>query len=233
MKRFYKTVSINEADGNFQIQLDGHIVKTQLGNAQFLPTRALAEAMAKEWRSQSDEIDKALFRFRDLADFALDMIAPDRAATIAKLLNFIETDTLCYRAEPDEPFYHRQQEVWNPLIAKVEASENVTIERTSGITHKPQSPDTLDALKARLEKMDDFALAALLTMTSLAASLIIGFLTNEKGANAEALWTAANLEEDWQIAQWGQDWEAEEVRKKRTAEFMNAFEFARLALRPA
>ncbi len=229
VKRFYEAVDVEAADNGIQITLDGRRIKTALGNAQILPTKALSDAMAKEWDAQGEEIDPALFLYRDLADFAIDMIAPDRDATITKLLSFIETDTLCYRADPDEAFYTRQCENWDPLLEELESQTDIKLERISGIMHRPQSPETHAKLTDRLNNYDDFALASTLTMASLAASLSVALLANAADADANALWSAANLEEDWQIEQWGQDREAEDVRKRRTADFLNAFEFGRLA----
>ncbi|MXO89457.1 ATP12 family chaperone protein [Pontixanthobacter aquaemixtae] len=229
MKRFFKDVTVDAADDQFRVLLDGRAVKTQLGKPQFLPTQGLAEAMAAEWSEQGDKIDPARFRFRDLADFAIDMVAPDPDATVTKLLGFIETDTLCYRADPEEPLYRKQQEIWDPLLTAFEERESVSIERISGIMHKPQAPETHEKLSERLTSLDCFSLAALQTMTSLAASLTVGLSALEKDADPDALWRAANLEEDWQIELWGEDAEAADVRANRHADFLSAWNFAKLA----
>ena len=175
---------------------------------------ALAEALAQEWSDKSEEIDPALFHLRDLADFAIDMIAPDPAPHIATLLGYLETDTLCYRADPDEHFHKRQQEVWEPVLTAFEQREGVSLERICGVIHKPQPAATHAAIRARLERLDPFTLAALLTMTSLAASLVVGLSMLEDDSDPHALWAAANLEEDWQVEQWGQDHEAAAVRAR-------------------
>ena len=71
MKRFYKDVSVEPADGGFRVTLDDRPIRTQGGAAQVVPTRALAEAMAEEWRTQGEEIDPKGFALRDLADYAI------------------------------------------------------------------------------------------------------------------------------------------------------------------
>jgi len=228
MKRFYKQAAATETDKGWRVELDGRPIKTALGNAQIVPTAGLAETLASEWDQQGKKIDPSLFHKRDLADFAIDMVVPDRDGTNAKLLAFLETDTLCYRGDPDEPIYRRQQDVWEPIICRFEQGEQVVLERISGIMHRPQAEATLAVLGERLDALDPFALTALLTMTSLAASLVIGMSALESEADVEALWDAANLEEDWQIEQWGEDAEAVAVRAKRKADFLNAREFLQL-----
>lgn len=229
MKRFYKNVTIAEQQGGHQILLDGRAIKTALGNPQILPGITLAETMAAEWDAQGEEIDGALFRHRDIADFAIDKVGSDKDGTVTKLLAFAETDTLCYRADPDEPFYRRQMEVWEPVLTEFEKAQGIRFERVSGIVHKQQPPESLKRLGEKLGAIDPFALAALQAMTSLAASLCIGMSALEESGDPEALWSAANLEEDWQVEQWGHDHEAELVRARRKADFLIAWEFARLA----
>ena len=227
MKRFWREAATARNALGWQVALDGRPIKTQGGNALVLPTEALAELLAGEWAAQGEEIDPALFRYRDIADFAIDVVAPDRAAAIAALLRYAETDTLCYRADPDEPLWKRQQEVWEPLLAACEAREGIRFQRVSGVMHRPQDAAALEILRARLEKLDDFTLAALTTLASLAASMTIALTALEENADGEALWNAANLEEDWQAELWGRDWEAEERRKRRKGDFLGAMAFAR------
>ncbi|HSM53850.1 MAG TPA: ATP12 family chaperone protein, partial [Erythrobacter sp.] len=120
MKRFYKEVAVAEVPGGWQVMLDGRGIKSMKGAPQVLPSRALADALASEWAGQGEDIDPAAFRFRDQADFAIDIVAADPAAAIDTLLGFAETDTLCYRADPDEPLYARQQAEWEPLLSTLE-----------------------------------------------------------------------------------------------------------------
>lgn len=228
MKRFYRDVSLGEAEGGWRVLLDGRGIKTQGGKAQEVPTRALAEALAAEWAGQGEEIDPARFMLRDLADHAIDMVAPGRPAAIAALLRYAETDTLCYRAEPDEPLHARQLAEWEPLLKAAEVRWDVHFERISGVIHRPQPPATLARLEAVLAAQSDFNLAALNTLASLAASLVVGLAALAPDADAEVLWAAANLEEDWQAELWGQDAEAQALRSRRLATFAAAIKFARL-----
>ena len=229
MKRFYTSATVAKTDHGFIVELDGKPIRTPGGEPQLLPTRALAEAMAREWQDQGDEIDPARFAFRDMADYAIDVVMPEPAAIAEKLLRYAETDTLCYRAAPDEPLFRRQEEVWEPLLAGFEAREGITLVRVSGVVHKAQPAASLDALGARIEAMAPFALAALEQLTTLAHSLCIGLAAMEPDADGTALWDAANLEEDWQVELWGEDHEAAERRAKRKGDFLGAMAFARAA----
>jgi chaperone required for assembly of F1-ATPase len=229
MKRFWKEVAVEEADGGWRVALDGRAISTQGGNPQVVPSRALAEALAAEWAAQGEEIDPKAFILRDLADYSIDRIAPAPSETADKLLPYAETDTLCYRADPDEPLFRRQQELWEPLLTAFEARHGLRMERVSGVVHRPQPTETLDRMRETMASLDPFALAALQTMTTIAASLSVGLTALDENADIDALFAAANCEEDWQAELWGWDLQAEERRGLRLEAFRRAAKFARLA----
>ena len=229
MKRFYKDVTTAGSELGWSISLDGRPIKTQGGRPQVIPTRDLAEAMAEEWRGQGEKIDPATFPFRDMADYAIDVVSRDKTSVVEKLLGYAETDTLCFRADPEEALFRRQQEVWEPIVARVENREGVTFHRISGILHRAQAAETIGRLNAGLQSLDPFTIAALEQTTSLSASLCIGLESIREGADGENLWDAANLEEDWQAELWGIDAEAQQRRDKRKRDFLRAMAFARLA----
>jgi chaperone required for assembly of F1-ATPase len=232
MKRFWTAVALAPAEGGWRVTLDGKPIRTQGGAAQVIPTQSLAEALAAEWRAQGETVDPTAFPLRDLADFAIDHVRADRAGTIAKLLRYAETDTLCYRADPDEPLYRRQLDLWEPLVAAAEARHGIRLERVSGIVHRAQPPETLARLGAILAERNDFTLSALSTLAPLAASLTVALAALEPEADPTALFAAANAEQDWQAELWGWDPEAERSRAQNLKAFEAAAEFARLAAVP-
>ena len=229
MRRFWKDVSVAPSGSAYCVTLDGRPIRTQGGNPQVVPSATLAEALAAEWRAQGEKVDPRTLPLRDLADYAIDQVRADRASAIADLLRYAETDTLCYRADPDEPLYRRQQEVWEPLVAAFETRHGVRLERVSGVIHRPQPQATLARLGEVLAAHDDLTLAALATLAPLAASLTIALAALAPEADPVALFAAANCEEDWQAELWGWDLEAERTRAIRLAAFEKAVEFARLA----
>lgn len=229
MKRFYKAVTVAVAGPGFRVMLDGRPLRTVGGRAQIVPSAPLAEALAAEWSAQGEEIDPARFVFRDLADYAIDVVVPGKAAVVDELIPYAETDTLCYRAEPDEALGIRQRAIWDPLLTVAEARWQAHFVCVAGIMHRPQPDETLARLRADLESRDAFTLAAIKTTASLAASLVLGLMAVEPGADVDALWDAANLEEDWQAELWGKDEEAQARRARRHAAFAASARFAGLA----
>ena len=229
MRRFWREVTLEPEGDGWQVALDGRRVKTAQARAQIAPTFALGDALAAEWRAQGDEVSAAGFAFRDMADYAIDIVAVDPADAIRRILAYAEGDTLCYRAEPDEPLGVRQRAAWEPLLKAAETTHGVRFERIVGILHRAQPAATLAVLRTHLQTLDPFALAGLQTLASLAASLVIGLAALQADADGEVLFAASNLEEDWQAEQWGWVDDAEDLRARKLATFIGASRFAGLA----
>ncbi len=228
MKRFYEDVSVAEAENGWQVMLDARGLKTVGGKPQVVPTQALAEALAREWAEQGEDIDVKRFRLRDTADYAIEQVAAQPEETIVKLLGYAETDTLCYRADPEEPLYQRQLEVWEPIVTGFEAREGLSLVRVSGIIHRNQNTDALAVIRERLAAFDPFTLAGLELLASLAASLVVALEVREHERDPEMLWRAASLEEEWQAVLWGRDSQAEERRAERRNAFLSAAQWLSL-----
>ena len=81
----------------------GRGAHTPAGARLVLSTRALADAVAGEWRGQGEDMDFATMPFTRLAGTAIDRVRPRREAIITGLLAYAGSDLLCYRAaQPPE-----------------------------------------------------------------------------------------------------------------------------------
>ena len=229
MKRFYKDVAVALVEGGWQVTLDERGVKTVKGARQVVPSEARANALADEWSGQGDKIEPASLVLRDMADFAIDLVSADRSGTICKLVEYGETDTLCYRADPEDALYKQQQDQWEPILRSVEKRHNLRFHRISGVIHKSQPVETMEKLRRLLSGMDSFILAGLQNTASLAASLCIALETAREDSNPEELWRLASLEEEWQAQLWGRDDQAEARLARRGNVFVKSCEFMRLA----
>lgn len=230
MKRFYTKVALQDVGDGWQVTLDGRGVKTAGGIPQTVRPMALAKALADEWEAQGDELDPTTLPLRDMVDYALDIVSSDSNGVIDTVLSYGDTDTLLYRADPDEPLHARQQEVWDPLVTAFEAEHGVTMTPISGVMHRDQDPQTMATLRATLNRFDPLALAGVEMMASLAASLIVALSATRTDTDPLELWAAASLEENWQADLWGRDDEAEKRRSKRQAAFLKAREMTVLSL---
>jgi chaperone required for assembly of F1-ATPase len=224
MKRFYKHVAI--ADGT--IQLDGRVVRTPARAALTLPSPALAEAIAGEWRAQRETIDPRSMPMTGLANAAIDRVTPDPAIFVAALAAYAETDLLCYRAnEPDE-LVLAQAQAWDPLLDWARGRYDVHFEVTAGIVHIGQPPVTIARLSEALAARAPFALAPISPLVTLGGSLVTALALAEGAIDPDDAFAATHLDELWQAERWGEDYLALETREARRKDFLAAARFLEL-----
>jgi len=209
MKRFYKDASVGQMDNGFRVLLDGRPVKTPAKHTLALPTRALAEAIAEEWRAQGDEVDPVSMPFLKLANTVIDGVAANRAEVIAAILRFGENDLLCYRADQPPELARLQAQGWDPVQAWARRIYGVEFALVDGFTHADQPPATLEVFRAALERQDSFSLAALHVVASVAGSVVLALALAEGELTAAQVFALSRIDEDYQASKWGSDHEAE------------------------
>jgi chaperone required for assembly of F1-ATPase len=225
VKRFYTDVTLGPDQG---ILLDGRPVRTPARVLLTLPTRALAEAIADEWRAQVDTINPRTMPMTGLANAAIDRVAPDPAGFAAGLARYAETDLLAYRADDQPELAARQEAVWGPILSWAQARYDSSFVLASGIMPVQQHPDTIARLSAAITVQPVFALAALQPLVTIAGSLIIALALCEGHMAADAAFDAAHLDELWQEELWGADDLAIQARDVRRTDFMAAARFLAL-----
>ncbi len=228
MKRFYKEAKVADTVGAYQILLDGRPVNTPGRNLLSLPNAALAQAIADEWNAQGEIFDPVSMLYTGFANAAIDHVGRDRDAFAAPIIAYAETDMLCYRAELETPQVAIQDAEWEPLLTWAEDRYGISFIRVEGIIYHAQPARTLQKMREAVLDYDDFTLAAMNPLTTIAGSLICVLALLERHIDAETLWPLVNLEELWQAEQWGEDDEARAMREMRRGQFMAASRFCAL-----
>ena len=229
MKRFYKEVSVHEAEQGWQVLLDEKPMHTPARRQLVAPTRAVAEAIASEWRMQGEQIDKASLRLTGYAALALDVVREQRHAVIAELLDYGDTDLLLYREDQEANLQRQQAENWDPWLRWALDRYGLHFRVASGIMPVEQNEDNILIYKGVLEDLGDWQLALLAVVTKATTSLILGLAFSRNEANAQKLLHLSRLEEDFNIAKWGADGEALAKQQAVRAE-LEAAETLRAAL---
>ena len=74
LKRFYKEAHVRQEGAVYRVALDQHLLRTPAKADLALPSAALAEALAEEWRAQEGRIDPRTMPLMTLISTALDHI---------------------------------------------------------------------------------------------------------------------------------------------------------------
>jgi chaperone required for assembly of F1-ATPase len=231
LKRFYKIVDVAGRDGAFTVFLDGKPIKTPARQTLELPTQALADAIAQEWKEQGARIAHETMPLTRLAYGAIDG-ASQRARMVEEALKYARSDLLCYRAEMPPQLTARQARDWDPLLEWARVELGARFNTTKGIGHIEQPAPSLAALEARLNALDDFALVATHAAIAILGSAILGLTLPHGRMTPADAFALSRLDEEFQAEKWGRDAEADERADQLLADLEAAGRFIRLASAP-
>jgi chaperone required for assembly of F1-ATPase len=232
LKRFWTEARAEPDGGGWAVLLDGRPVHTPARAPLRLPTEALARAVAAEWAAQEGEVRPDRMPLTRASNSAIDKVTPRRPDVAEALLDYGETDLVCYRAEAPGELAQRQAEAWDPLLDWARSALGAPLVATTGIMHVAQPDRARQGLRDAVAGQDAFALTALHDLVTLSGSLVIGLAAQRGVLETEDLWTRSRIDETWQERQWGRDSEAARAARAKRADFLCAAEFHALS-RPA
>jgi chaperone required for assembly of F1-ATPase len=218
MKRFYREVSLQPAAGGFELLLDGRPARTPGKRPLRLPTAALAEAVAEEWRGQGKQLRPETMPLTQLACTTLDITETQEPELQAELAAYGATDLLCYRAERPPTLVARQEAQWRPLLDWAAESLAAPLAVTQGVMAVAQPSASLKALAGAVGRHRGFALTALAQLVRSTGSLVLGLAVTLDRLDAGAAFAAAELDESWQMELWGEDALAVQRRARLAAD---------------
>ncbi|HLY06797.1 MAG TPA: ATP12 family protein [Rhizomicrobium sp.] len=221
-KRSYKTATAAASGENFEILLDE--IPARIGTTPLrLPTRALADAIAQEWREQGEVLDPERMRLTGLAGSALTKVSTQRGAVIEHVLGYGRNELLCYRAAEPPELIARQNEQWDVLLEWAHLRRGIRFVADSGISFIEQPVDALLRMQEIVSDCDNFELAALDAAATLASSFVVALALVEGHINAEEAFAVSHLDELFQAQKWGRDANAE-LRRARILTGLKAVE---------
>ena len=230
--RFYTDVSVVSQGQGFTVLLDGKPIRTPAGAELVLPTRALAEGIAEEWRTQGEKVRPETMILTKLANTAIDRIAVHRRTVIAQIVSYARSDVLCYRADRPDALVALQRRTWDPILDWARERYGAILICGAGIGFVEQQQESLDALERVLDDYDSFGLSGLQAAAGLLGSAVIALALAEGKLSAQEAFAAAELDENYQADQWGRDFEAEKRRANNLAELTAIDQFLRALRKP-
>jgi chaperone required for assembly of F1-ATPase len=207
MKRFYKDTAVEAGEGGYRVLLDGRPMRTPAKAVLVVPTEALAEAIATEWRDvpEKAEINVSHLLLTRLAATGIDRVASQRSYVIDEITKYGGSDLLCYRATDPESLVQRQAAGWQPLLDWAAERYDATLALAAGTMFVTQPHAALAALRRAVTAHSDLALSALYNLTHISGSLVIALAVSEGRLDGAQAFAAAQLDELYQIEKWGSD----------------------------
>lgn len=205
VKRFYESVSIASGGSNsYEILLDGKKLKTLLGNVLSLPNHSLAIAVATEWESQLEYVDRSCMHLTALCATACDN--PNRKTKVdlaQDFLQYVESDTLCYRVEHPSEMVALQEKLWDPLLEWFCQTYNVSITATQSIVGPTVPEATVDKLTQHMISQRQESLYGFVFAVESLKSVILALAVVDGTIGVEEAVNLSRLEVDYQTKLWG------------------------------
>ncbi|CEL92349.1 unnamed protein product [Vitrella brassicaformis CCMP3155] len=230
LRRFYHKVDVRQAreqpaahGGEWEVLLDGRVLKTPAKRPLRLPSESLALFLASEWQAQRDKITPQLMPMMTLASTTLDVVSSHRESTAQALLNYLHTDTVCFR-DSDEDLVRRQEALLLPVQRAFEERycPHTALDISHDIRPPTQPPEVFAAVSDAMRNMSAWDLTALQVVTMNLKSLILGMGVVEGWVSVPLAIAAARLEETFQQEQWGEVEGDHDVERSQLHMWVNA-----------
>ncbi len=183
------------AGGGFAVHLDGKPVKTPIGKALRVFQHDLALAMASEWSAQAEEIEPDSMGLTQLAATMMDHVMLSRAEMTDRLMAYLDTDLLCYRAKEPPEVAQAQAASWDSHLSWFSHRYGTTLLTTHDIAALAQPDAAHAASRADIESMRAERFTVLQSVTPLCGSLVLGLAFVDGAATADQVFDAAHVEE--------------------------------------
>lgn len=227
-KRFWKHVEVAADGEGFAVHLDARPVKTPAKAALNVPSRGLADAIAKEWDGVESEINPDQMPFTRSANSAIDKISAQFDDVATLLSEYGGADLLCYRADSPTNLAERQSAQWDPWLAWAATHLQVNLTAVTGVMHFPQEAADLERLHAGVTTHNAFELVGVHDMITLTGSCVLGLAMSAGALDGNAAWELSRLDEIWQAEFWGQDEDAEAMAAKKHGDLLHAEAYLKL-----
>ncbi|OBZ75918.1 ATP synthase mitochondrial F1 complex assembly factor 2 [Grifola frondosa] len=141
-----------------------------------------------------------------LASRAIDAFGEEKThkEVRAQLLQYLETDTICYHADEPAALVSLQEKHWKPLLDWSRSTFDIEINVSDSFLFSSQPPDTLRKLDEVMSKFDQWEMAAMERSTYTSKSLLIALALVKRQITVEQAALAAHVEVNSQIARWGE-----------------------------
>ena len=217
-KRFYREAAVVGQGDHWAVHLDGKPLRTPEKKLLVLPTEALANVIADEWRAQGERIDlQSMFNTR-LVNVALDRTPAARAAIGAEAARYAHTDLLCHLAEGPAALRQRQEAAWAPLRDWAGREFGVQLATVEGVIPIEQPADSVERVRLHAVGLDDFRLTAFAHGVALLGSAVLGLAVERRRITAAEAFELSRIDEAFQAEQWGEDAEAARRTDRNRAE---------------
>ena len=188
----------------------------------------MAQEIAQEWDIKEKVINTDNMIYYGLLSTAIDKIQFSRNIYITDMLNFVNTDLICYRAEGPNELINIQNNLWNPILLNIKKYLNLEINFCSGVMPIKQPLEIFPKLKLLMDTFSHQEIAALHRLTNISGSIFISLCILKGDILKKEVFELSFLDEIWQAKNWGIEEDAAKKRDKISQELNRIISFVEI-----
>merc|ERR1712025_542586 len=110
----------------YEVNLDQRKLRTPSGSVLRIPGVPLALTVQQEWAAQKETIQRHAMHMTTLCNTAIDNPTHrDKDTVVDGILEYLETDTICYWLDEPEDLARLQSREWEPILSWMRDRYNV------------------------------------------------------------------------------------------------------------
>ena len=209
-KRFYKTVTVEGEDAQWQVLLDDKQLRTPGKIKLSVPSKSLAEMIAGEWDAQTDNINPSNMPVTRLVNVAVEQTPNRRADLIAEARRYAQTDLVSYRAPQPRILKERQSQAWDKWQNWAK-ERGVDFKSTESLQAIDQPEKSLAEVEHFAASMDDFQLTLFVHFVAVFGSVVLSMAVMHGELTSAQAFDLSRVDADYQIELWSEDEEQAEI----------------------
>ena len=226
MKKFWKKIEIRQSSSKkFHLLLDNKKLTTPMKKELVLPSEILVNEVLREWDQNSDNINIDDLVFYGVLSTAIDKVNLEKEAYVNDIIDFIDTDLICYRAESPNDLIALQNKSWNPILLLIQKYIDVKIKVFKGVMPSNQDQKVHTEIKKLISNLNDVQISVLHRITNLIGSIFLSLCILKKDLLKEDAFECSFLDELWQAKNWGHEEDASIKRNKIRIELNRLIHF--------
>ena len=204
--------------------LGNKILKTPLNNKIHISVEKKALRLAKYLELCINSKNKEKKFFIEILNFSYDLNQENKDGFLKKMIDNLNTDLLCYRANKKCELEEIQKKIWDPLLFFVKQKYKLSFKIVNSVMPIEQDTKNIFKLKNILKSLDNHKFSAYYFISSFSNSNIIALNFIANNIKSNYVWDCLNLEDAYSLKKWGYDKEAQNKileKKKYFDEIVN------------
>ena len=215
--------TILKTNSYFLLLFNKKLFNTPMNNTVKIYDKKIAFSL-KEYLNLNIKKKKKYKYFEKILYFYFDLSIKNRTILEKKIIDNLDSDLLCYRADKYTELEKIQSKMFDPLVLFVKEKFMLDFQVENSVIPFKQDNKNVIVLNKILKKLDNLKFTTYYFINNLTNSNIIAlnFLVNN--IKLQNIWNCLSLDETYSFRKWGKDKDAIEMlnnKKKELDEIIN------------